>query len=70
MMCEDHLKPAKEEGKLDGKKERVEQVQLRLGVPDREAVSLLREHYLQFSFDQKCSNAHWTQWIGRGGFTL
>ena len=50
MMCEDHLKPAKEEGELDGEKERVEQVQLRLGVPDREAVSLLREHYLQFSF--------------------
>ena len=36
-----HLEPPKEEGKLDGEEERVEQVQLCLGIAHREAVCLL-----------------------------
>ena len=39
----DHLKPSEEEGKLDGEKEWIEQVQLRLCVPHWEAVSLLNK---------------------------
>ena len=38
---DDHLKPAKEESELDCEEEGVEQVQLRLRVSHREAVSLL-----------------------------
>ena len=38
-----HLEPPEEEGKLDGEEERVEQVQLCLGIAHREAVCLLRK---------------------------
>ena len=38
-----HLEPPEEEGKLDGEEERVEQVQLCLGIAHREAVRLLRK---------------------------
>ena len=37
-----YLEPPEEEGKLDGEEERVEQVQLCLGIAHREAVRLLR----------------------------
>ena len=52
MTRDGHLKPAKEEGELDCEKERVEQVQLRLRVSDREAVSLLRGQYLRSEMQQ------------------
>ena len=38
-----HLEPPEEEGKLYGEEERVEQVQLCLGITHREAVCLLRK---------------------------
>ena len=41
--CDNHLKPSKEEGKLDGEKEWIEQVQLRLCVSHWQAVSLLNK---------------------------
>ena len=41
-----HLEPPEEEGKLDGEEERVEQVQLCLGIAHREAVRLLRRKFL------------------------
>ena len=40
---DDHLKPSEEEGKLDGEKEWIEQVQLCLCVPHWETVSLLNK---------------------------
>ena len=40
---DNHLKPSKEEGKLDGEKEWIEQVQLRLCVSHWQAVSLLNK---------------------------
>ena len=49
---DDHLKPAKEESELDCEEEGVEQVQLRLRVSHREAVSLLRGQYLRSEMQQ------------------
>ena len=45
-MSDDHLKPSKEECKLDCEEEWVEQIQLRLCVSHWQAVSLLRRQYL------------------------
>ena len=45
-----HLEPPEEEGKLDGEEERVEQVQLCLGIAHREAVRLLRKKSIWFEF--------------------
>ena len=49
-----HLEPPEEEGKLYGEEERVEQVQLCLGIAHREAVRLLRKNV--FNANSKVQN--------------